>query len=72
MRRALDRLPQRMRAAVVLRYYEDMSEPEIADALGVGSRHRQEHGVACGGQTGGSTPSWPGACPAKRDQATPL
>ena len=35
MRRALDRLPQRMRAAVVLRYYEDMSEPEIADALGV-------------------------------------
>jgi RNA polymerase sigma factor (sigma-70 family) len=35
VRRALDRLPQRMRAAVVLRYYEDMSEPEIADALGV-------------------------------------
>jgi hypothetical protein len=32
---ALDRLPQRMRAAVVLRYYEDMTEPEIADALGV-------------------------------------
>jgi predicted DNA-binding protein (UPF0251 family) len=35
VRRALDRLPQRMRAAIVLRYYEDMSEPEIADALGV-------------------------------------
>ena len=35
VRRALDRLPQRMRAAVVLRYYEDMSEPEIADVLGV-------------------------------------
>jgi RNA polymerase sigma-70 factor (sigma-E family) len=35
VRRALDRLPRRMRAAVVLRYYEDMSEPEIADALGV-------------------------------------
>ena len=35
LRRALDRLPQRMRAAVVLRYYEDMSEPEIADVLGV-------------------------------------
>jgi RNA polymerase sigma-70 factor (sigma-E family) len=33
--RALDRLPQRMRAAVVLRYYEDMTEPEIADALGM-------------------------------------
>ena len=35
VRRALDRLPQRMRAAVVLRYYEDMTEPEIADVLGV-------------------------------------
>jgi RNA polymerase sigma-70 factor (sigma-E family) len=35
VRRALDRLPSRMRAAVVLRYYEDMSEAEIADALGV-------------------------------------
>jgi RNA polymerase sigma-70 factor (sigma-E family) len=35
VRRALDRLPQRMRAAMVLRYYEDMTEPEIAAALGV-------------------------------------
>jgi RNA polymerase sigma-70 factor (sigma-E family) len=35
LRRALDRLPGRMRAAVVLRYYEDMSEAEIADVLGV-------------------------------------
>jgi RNA polymerase sigma-70 factor (sigma-E family) len=35
VRRALDRLPRRMRAVVVLRYYEGMSEPEIADALGV-------------------------------------
>jgi RNA polymerase sigma-70 factor (sigma-E family) len=35
VRNALDRLPQRMRAAMVLRYYEDMTEPEIADALGV-------------------------------------
>jgi RNA polymerase sigma-70 factor (sigma-E family) len=35
VRRALDRLPRRMRAAIMLRYYEDMSEPEIADALGV-------------------------------------
>jgi RNA polymerase sigma-70 factor (sigma-E family) len=35
VRRALDRLPARMRTAVVLRYYEDMSEPEIASALGV-------------------------------------
>ncbi|GIH93882.1 hypothetical protein Psi01_45120 [Planobispora siamensis] len=32
---ALERLPARMRAAIVLRYYEDMSEPEIAKALGV-------------------------------------
>ncbi|MFF0578889.1 SigE family RNA polymerase sigma factor [Streptosporangium saharense] len=32
---ALDRLPVRMRTAVVLRYYEDMTEPEIARALGI-------------------------------------
>jgi RNA polymerase sigma-70 factor (sigma-E family) len=35
LRRAVDRLPQRMRAAVMLRYYEDMTEAEVADALGV-------------------------------------
>jgi len=34
LRRAIVRLPQRMRAAVVLRYYEDMSEAEVAQALG--------------------------------------
>ena len=35
VRRALDRLPHRMRAAVMLRYFEDMTEPEIAATLGV-------------------------------------
>lgn len=35
LRRAIERLPQRMRAAVVLRYYEDMSEAEVAQVLGV-------------------------------------
>jgi RNA polymerase sigma-70 factor (sigma-E family) len=35
LRRAIDRLPQRMRAAVVLRYYEDMTEAEVAEVLGV-------------------------------------
>jgi RNA polymerase sigma-70 factor (sigma-E family) len=35
LRRAVDRLPQRMRAAVVLRYFEDMTEAEVAEALGV-------------------------------------
>jgi RNA polymerase sigma-70 factor (sigma-E family) len=35
VRRALDRLPQRMRAAVMLRYFEDMTEPEIAAVLGI-------------------------------------
>jgi RNA polymerase sigma-70 factor (sigma-E family) len=35
LRRAIDRLPHRMRAAVVLRYFEDMSEAEVADVLGV-------------------------------------
>jgi RNA polymerase sigma-70 factor (sigma-E family) len=35
LRRAIDRLPQRMRTAVVLRYFEDMTEAEIAAVLGV-------------------------------------
>ncbi|HET9966689.1 MAG TPA: SigE family RNA polymerase sigma factor [Streptosporangiaceae bacterium] len=35
IRRALDRLPQRMHAAVMLRYFEDMTEPEIAATLGI-------------------------------------
>lgn len=35
LQRAIDRLPQRMRAAVVLRYFEDMTEAEVADVLGV-------------------------------------
>jgi RNA polymerase sigma-70 factor (sigma-E family) len=35
VRRALERLPKRMRAAVMLRYFEDMTEPEIAAALGI-------------------------------------
>ena len=33
--RALERLPKRQRVAVVMRYYDDMSETEIAEALGV-------------------------------------
>lgn len=33
--RALSRLPKRQRAALVLRYYEDLPETEIADILGV-------------------------------------
>ena len=35
VRRALDRLPQRMRTTVMLRYFEDMTEPEIAATLGI-------------------------------------
>jgi len=34
MWRALQRLPIRQRAAVVLRFYEDLSEHEAADVLG--------------------------------------
>ncbi len=33
--RALDRLPQKLRDVVVLRYYEDLSSREIASVLGV-------------------------------------
>lgn len=32
---ALDQLPAKRRAAIVLRYYADLSEAEIAEALGV-------------------------------------
>jgi RNA polymerase sigma factor (sigma-70 family) len=35
VRRALDRLPQRMRTTVMPRYFEDMAEPEIAATLGI-------------------------------------
>ncbi|GAA4522115.1 MULTISPECIES: SigE family RNA polymerase sigma factor [Nonomuraea] len=35
LEQALQGLPARMRAAVVLRYYEDMTEPEIARRLGI-------------------------------------
>src|SRR5438309_2840840 len=34
LRRALDRLPYRQRAALVLRFYEDLSEKEAARSLG--------------------------------------
>ncbi|GEN80048.1 SigE family RNA polymerase sigma factor [Actinotalea fermentans] len=35
LRAALARLPRRQRACVVLRFYEDLTVPDIADALGV-------------------------------------
>ncbi|CAM3826869.1 SigE family RNA polymerase sigma factor [Nocardiopsis rhodophaea] len=35
LHRAIDRLPERQRAAVMLRYYEDMSEAQIAEQLGI-------------------------------------
>jgi RNA polymerase sigma-70 factor (sigma-E family) len=35
LREAVDRLPERMRAAVLLRYYDDMTEAQVAEVLGV-------------------------------------
>lgn len=35
VQRAIDRLPRQMRATVMLRFYDDMTEPEVAAALGV-------------------------------------
>jgi RNA polymerase sigma-70 factor (sigma-E family) len=35
LRDALDRLPRRMRAVVVLRFHEDMTEAAVARALGI-------------------------------------
>ena len=34
LRRALRALPERQRAAVVLRYYEDLPEQQVAQAMG--------------------------------------
>ena len=46
--RALARLPPRMRAAVALRFYEDMSEAEIAECARRQRGHGQEHDLARG------------------------
>jgi RNA polymerase sigma factor (sigma-70 family) len=35
VQRAIDRLPRQMRSAVMLRFYDDLTEPEVAAALGV-------------------------------------
>jgi RNA polymerase sigma-70 factor (sigma-E family) len=35
LQQALERLPRQMRVAVVHRYYEDMTEPQVAAAMGV-------------------------------------
>ena len=39
---AMERLPRRMRAVVVLRYFEDLTEAQTADAARLLGRHRQE------------------------------
>ncbi|HEX3005713.1 MAG TPA: SigE family RNA polymerase sigma factor [Angustibacter sp.] len=36
LRAALDRLTPKQRAVLVLRYYEDLTEPQVAQVLGVG------------------------------------
>jgi RNA polymerase sigma-70 factor (ECF subfamily) len=38
VQRALNRLPERQRIAVILRFYEDLSYEEIANALGTSAR----------------------------------
>jgi RNA polymerase sigma-70 factor (sigma-E family) len=35
VQRALDRLPRQMRATLMLRYYDDLTEPEVAARLGI-------------------------------------
>jgi hypothetical protein len=42
VRAALARLAPRRRAAIVLRYFEDLTEAQTADILGCRGRHREE------------------------------
>jgi RNA polymerase sigma-70 factor (sigma-E family) len=43
LRAALARLPERQRTALVLRYYADLSEAQIADAMGVSAGSVKTH-----------------------------
>jgi RNA polymerase sigma-70 factor (sigma-E family) len=43
LRRALVGLPPRQRAVVVLRYYDDMSEADVAAALGISAGSVKQH-----------------------------
>jgi RNA polymerase sigma factor (sigma-70 family) len=43
VRQELGRLPRRQREAVVLRYYAGMTDPEIADALGISTGSVKTH-----------------------------
>jgi RNA polymerase sigma-70 factor (sigma-E family) len=62
---ALRRLPPRQRAVVVLRYYEDLSEREVAAVLGCSVGTVKTHGSRglarlrelLGGETGAGTPT---------------
>ena len=42
-------LPRKQRAVIVLRYYEDLTEAEIADVLGISVGHREVPGQPCAG-----------------------
>ena len=43
MIRALGRLPRRQREVLTLRYYADLSEAQIADALGISAGSVKAH-----------------------------
>ncbi|WP_114908190.1 SigE family RNA polymerase sigma factor [Ornithinimicrobium murale] len=64
MRDALAQLPPRQRAVLVLRYYEDQSEVQIADYLGIstGTVKSQAHRalVTMGGLVANLAPATPG------------
>ena len=53
LRAALMQLGRRQRTVLVLRHFEDLSEQQVADALGHQRRHGEEHGAPGTGQSPG-------------------
>lgn len=68
VRQALQELPPRQRAVVVLRYYEDLSEEQIADVLGIAPGTVKSQASAAMAKLRGLLPTQPPAGVTREDQ----